>query len=422
MINRIKRSVKGGYAKSMALLMSGSAIAQLITIAVAPITTRLFSPQELGVYTLIISSVNMFGMVLSLRYDMSIVYETEERNVYPLVALSTIICFITSLLVSVGYWFYFSFISRVDYSALGACVFIFFLCFVFGLINILSAYNNRLREYGVMMSSNVYRTAFQNGLIVLTGLGKLGETGLLLAQTIGYCAGLRRQSKSLLKEISAMKAVTKGDLSRVAHKHSRQAMLSAPASFANGFSYTAITYFVEYLYGVFVVGLYSISFRVLGLPISIVSANVARVFMKEAASQKDRTGNYAGIFVKTLIIMIGISVPITLMLVFAAPSIFEFVFGVDWREAGVYVQLLTPMFMLRFIAGGLNPSTMISDRQGFDLIIQISLIIAVFASFGVSVVLHLKVASMFMILSSACSIVYIFAIYFFWRLAKCQKK
>lgn len=417
-----KLSSKRGYLKSMVILMSGSAVAQIITLLVAPITTRLFSPQELGVYTLIVSAVNMFGMVLSLRYDMAIVYEDENRNVYPLVVLSTAVCFLASIFVSVGYWFYFTFVSSVDYPAFGACVFIFLLCFVFGLINILTSYNNRLREYGVMTSANVQRTAFQNGLIVLTGLGKLGETGLLLAQTIGYCAGLRKQSKSLIKEISALRAVTKDDLKRVADKHSRQALLSAPASFANGFSYTVITYFVEYLYGVTVVGLYSISFRVLGLPINVISSNIARVFMKEAASEKADKGNFTEIFKKTLLLMAGISIPIILVLVLAAPPIFGFVFGSDWREAGVYVQILTPMFMLRFIAGGLNSSTMISGRQGFDLLIQLGLIIAVSTAFIASLLFNLPVDLMFAFLNMTCSAVYIASIVFFWRCAKCSRK
>lgn len=422
MIDRVKQCAKGGYLKSMAVLMSGSAVAQLITIAVAPITTRLFTPEELGVYTLIVSAVNMFGMVLSLRYDMSIVYEDEERNVYPLVTLSMIICFLTSLLISVGYWFYFTFVSGIDYPVFGSCAFIFLLCLAFGLVNILSAYNNRLREYSVMTSANVYRTSFQNGLIVLTGLGKLGETGLLLAQTVGYCAGLKRQSKSLLKEVRALRAVKAGDLSRVACKHSRQALLSTPASFANGFSFTIITYFVEYLYGVVVVGLYSISFRVLGLPLNVIASNIARVFMKEASAKKAKNGNYLGIFKKTLLLLIGISIPISLVLILAAPPIFGFVFGPDWREAGVYVQLLTPMFMLRFIAAGLNSSTMISGRQGFDLAIQLGLVVAVLTAFASSVLLHLDVSTMFLLLSLACSVIYVISIFFFWRCAKCPRK
>lgn len=402
--------------------MSGSAVAQLITIVVAPITTRLFTPEELGIYTLIVSAVNMFGMVLSLRYDMSIVYEDEERNVYPLIALSMIICFSTSLLISVGYWFYFTFVSDIDYPVFGSCAFIFLSCLVFGLINILSAYNNRLREYGVMTSANVYRTAFQNGLIVLTGLGKFGETGLLLAQTVGYCAGLKQQSKSLFKEIQTLRAVKTSDLRRVARKHSRQALLSAPASFANGFSFTIITYFVEYLYGVAAVGLYSVSLRVLGLPLNVIASNIARVFMKEASAKKVENGNYLGIFKKTLLLLTGISIPISLVLVLAAPPMFSFVFGPEWREAGVYVQLLTPMFMLRFIAAGLNSSTMISGRQGFDLVIQTGLVIAVFASFASSALLHLDVSSMFLFLSLSCSVIYFVSICFFWRCAKCPKK
>lgn len=120
--------------------------------------------------------------------------------------------------------------------------------------------------------------------------------------------------------------------------------------------------------------------------------------------------------------MAGISIPIILVLVLAAPPIFGFVFGSDWREAGVYVQILTPMFMLRFIAGGLNSSTMISGRQGFDLLIQLGLIIAVSTAFIASLLFNLPVDLMFAFLNMTCSAVYIASIVFFWRCAKCPRK
>lgn len=418
----LKGKTANSYFKSMATLVSGSALAQLVVIVVAPITTRLFSPVEMGVYTLIVSAVNMFGMVLSLRYDLSIVYEEDEDNVYPLIVASGLICLAMSLAVAIGYWVYFTYVSHVDYPAFGACCFIFVLCLVFGLVNILNSFNNRLKEYGVMTKANVSRTVFQNSLIVITGLAKFGETGLLLAQTIGYCAGLSSQSKTLRGSIESIKRVTKADIRRVTRKHSRQALLSAPASFINGFSYTVITYFVEYLYGAFAVGLYSISFRVLGMPISVISSNICRIFTKEAATEKAMLGCFTQSFKKTLALLCVIAAPLGIVLIVVSPPLFGFVFGSEWYDAGVYVRVLTPMFMLRFIAGGLNGATMISGKQDIDLIIQVFLAIAVVASFLGALLLGFDICDFLSLMNLTASVVYVAYIFFFWRCSKCKEK
>ena len=421
MLHRIESILKKDYFKSLATLVSGSALAQLITIVVAPVTTRLFSPTELGVYTLVVSAVNMFGMVLSLRYDIAIVYEEDEHDVYALVLLSCLICLAMSFFVAVGYWLFFTFVSGIDYSAFYASVFIFFLCLSFGIVNVLNAYNNRLKEYRLMTKANVRRTVFQNGLVVLTGLAKMGETGLLLAQTIGYCAGLRSQSKSLMKSIAKIKRVSRSDVRAVGVKHRRQALFSAPASLANGFSYTVISYFIEYLYSAFTVGLYSISVRVLGLPMGIVSTNVSRLFMQEAASEKAKTGCFRGSYKKTFIMLCAISIPLGLVLIMFSPPLFGFIFGSEWYEAGIYVQILTPMFMLRFIAGGLSGATMISGKQSIDLLVQIALVLSVSVSFIFAMFLKLNIDILLLMINVTTSTIYVMYIAFFWRCSHAKR-
>ena len=45
-----------------------------------PQPTRLFTPSAIGVYTLVISATSLFGAVLSLRYDLAIVYDDARHS------------------------------------------------------------------------------------------------------------------------------------------------------------------------------------------------------------------------------------------------------------------------------------------------------------------------------------------------------
>ena len=94
------------FIRSSLTLMSGSVVAQIFAVCFSPVITRLYSEVEIGEYTLVLTAVSMFGSVICLRYDMAIVPENDERNVYSLIKLCTILSFIFSLFVSVGYSIY----------------------------------------------------------------------------------------------------------------------------------------------------------------------------------------------------------------------------------------------------------------------------------------------------------------------------
>ena len=410
----------GSFVKSMSALVTGSLAAQILSIVVSPITTRLFTPTELGVFTLVASSTSMFGAVLSLRYDMAVVYEDSEENVYALIALSFVICLISSLLVAVGYFLYFQYFSLSDFSAPIAAMFTFAQCVLFGSINILNSYNNRCKEYGVMSASNVARSFAQNSGTILSGLAHLGSFGLLAAQTLGYLFGLKRQSKTLLGQLSRINKLNRAQLKTVAIKHRGQAIWSSPAAFANGFSYTVINYIVEFLYGSSAVGLYSLSFRMLGMPTNVIAMNVSRVFAERAASEKRESGSFTKLFRRTLFLMCLAAIPVLVALVLLSPALFALVFGDEWRDAGIYVQILSPMFALRFIAAGLNSSAMIAGKQQRDLLIQLMLIVAVFVSFCITTVFKLPIESLLIVINAISSIIYVIYLKIFWECSKCR--
>ena len=59
-----------------------------------------------------------------------------------------------------------------------------------------------------------------------------------------------------------------------------------------------------------------------------------------------------------------------------APDLFEIVFGKNWRTAGEYAQILTPMFLLRFISNPLSNMFLIAEKQKLELLLQTILLLA----------------------------------------------
>ena len=66
----------------------GTVLAQMINIVAQPILTRIFPAETLGIYTYIISLATMIIPVASLKLDMLIVSESDDKEAQYITAVS----------------------------------------------------------------------------------------------------------------------------------------------------------------------------------------------------------------------------------------------------------------------------------------------------------------------------------------------
>ncbi len=392
-------------------MASGSLIAQTITILVAPILTRIFSPEELGIYALFLTAESLFGGIICGRYEVAIVSESDDKDVFTLIKLSIIICILLSAIASSIYGYIYFISDKTQQNYKYAIIFIFLMLVLNGVLRILESYNNRNREYKVMTSVYIIRTFIKNLGSVILGLLKFSVLGLLISHTFGMIVGVNKQAKTLKASLDEIKSVKSADLIRVMKKHYRQPIFSVPAVFANRYSYSSINLFIQTLFGLDILGFYSISYKVLGLPLSVMSSNIAKIFFKDASLEYEKEGNFKKSFKRTSIFLIIFSVPLFLGMYFIIPGLFEIVFGKGWEVAGLYVKILAPMFVFRFIVNTIAYGLQVVGKQNLELLLQILFIIASIISYILTKKLSLSVEEYLLIISVAFSSIYI--IYYF---------
>lgn len=415
----MKPKIQSSFLKSVLVLASGSLFAQLITVSASPFLTRLFTPSEIGIYTFVLSVATMFMAVINGRFDMSIVSEEKEEHIYPLIKLSIVISVILSILITIGYIIYIIFISNEYIDYLYTAGFMIILLLSYGILNVLTAYNNRKKEYKIMTSVHIIRSFFQNFGAVIMGLFGVGLLGLLFPYTIGQLMGINRQSKSLKPYIKEVKKVTVAEMVKVFKLHYKQPMYSAPALFANSLSYSSITIIIASIFGMSAVGFYSISVRLLGLPLALVSGNVSKVFFEAASREYIETNQFYKSLKKTIIFQTIIAIPMVMLMMFFAPRVFGFVFGEGWEIAGQYVVILAPMFGVRFIVTTISPGLIIANKQNLELIVQLGFIVASAVCFVFTKVANLSIEYYLLWVSLLFSIVYIV---FLFLVIKCSKE
>lgn len=409
---KIKQS---SFFKNIMLLTSGSILAQIIAVLCAPILTRLYKVDEIGVYSYIIAMVSTFTAVLNLRYDMAIVSEKDEDNVYPIIKLSILIGLILSCIATIGFGIFFIFLKQEYRDYIYVLGFFFALLIANSLINVFNSYNNRYKEYKTMTEVYVIRTACQNLGGVLLGGFKLGELGLLLPYTLGQYLGIKKQSSTLRPKFKDVWKSSYKNMKIVAKKHKQFPLYSSPAMIANSFSYSSVTIFMESLFDMSVVGYYSLSTRILGLPLSLVSGNVSKVFFQEASVEKSKKGSFSASYKKTTLLLLIIAIPMGVIMYLVAPWACKVFFGDSWIVAGEYIRILTPYYMFRFIGTTISPGLIVCKKQKQELLIQMLLVLTSILSFVITIVIDKTVETFLISISITKSIVYIMLILLVWK-------
>src|SRR5690625_747247 len=95
----LKKMLSSDANKNIIKLMTGATMAQAIPVAISPILTRLYTPEDFGVLALFVAIITIFGSIANARYELAIVLPKKEEDSINLVALCILIALSLSLIL-----------------------------------------------------------------------------------------------------------------------------------------------------------------------------------------------------------------------------------------------------------------------------------------------------------------------------------
>lgn len=403
------------------LLASGSMLGQGMAILFAPILSRIYTEEQMGTYTLILTAVGMFESAICLRYDLILVSEKNENKIKSIAFSCFRITLLLSLIVTLVYTVYLLITDQLPISKMWLGLFVFPALMCGGIILILTALNNRNREYKNIASSSLAQGFVHNGLSTVLGLTHIfGAIGLIIGRLAGYIAYILLASRTeAVRSIKNNELLNKTERLIILKENKKQALFSTPAVIISCFSYSIINLFLSQLYGKSTLGIYSYSYRLLGLPLTVISANISRMFFKDASVEYQGRKNMRHSFFKMLVPILCISIVMVFCFEMFAPSLFAFFLGDRWREAGVFVQILAPMYGIRLLSNSFSNATIVTGKQFVSLIVQILYLIAAALVFFICKINSLGVYSFLKIMNILFCVIY--AIYFFVLATMCLR-
>ncbi|MFP8915828.1 lipopolysaccharide biosynthesis protein [Enterococcus innesii] len=405
-LNRVKHS-------PMVQLTIWSIFAQLITFILSPVTTRIFSPEQFGFYTLISSVVSMVMPILSLKFDSLIVSEKSEKNSYIALKLSYLIIFLLSFFTVVFYKVY------CDISGMNLSLFqfllIFFILVITGVSNLGVAYSNRYENYNLIGKYNFLRSLAQNILLICLGLLNFSVNGMLLSLLLGNFLGFISLMRIVPKNEIKNANISRTEMKNFFFSNADMIKYSFPAHFINSMSYTILNFLITALYGTETFGYYSLSFRILGLPLVLITGNMSKVFMKSSADEWNTDNTIEKTLKKYTMILLCLAIPFSLVLFLFSPQLFSILFGKNWIVTGDYVRILSIMFGVRLVVSSLMNYFIVTKNQAIELFFQSLFLVISLIIYIVSKRMNLPIESFLILISLGYSLNYVLIYFYIYK-------
>ena len=419
MLNKLKP--KSEFSRNVLTLMTGTTIAQAIPIAVSPILTRLYTPEDFGVFALYISLVSFLSIIVTGRYEMAIVLPKTDKEALNILGLSLLITFlIVGIVFFIILFFKEATLNLLNAQKIGDLIYIIpFSILLSGLYQSFNYWFSRKKNFKNISSAQIYQSLSTGFNQLLLGYFKV-YGGLIIGNIFGKVLGVFifitnffKYNKLRLKDIN---------LQIMLHqlkKYKDFPLINSLHALSDAIRNSGSVILISSFFGSGILGFYSLSMRVLQVPIGIVGSAIGQVlYQKFTILYHNKKGLYKYVK-KIFFLLILIALPIFATLYFIAPALFAYVFGEKWRVAGEYSQILVPYLFMNFLLSPLSSLPLILNKQkeifyiGLVGNILLILTIIVFSSFGI--VVMLKMISLIM------SLYYLFVIYWFYKVLKNEK-
>ncbi len=418
MLNKLKP--KSEFSRNVLTLMTGTTIAQAIPIAISPILTRIYTPEDFGVFALFVAIISIFGSIANGRYELAIMLPKKDEDAINIFALGFIItCAISLLLLMLVVLFHDYFVTVLNNNSIGVWLyFVPIAVFFTGLYNILKYFNNRKKYYKDIANATIIKSIITATIQLSIGFLMQGVSGLISGQIISQMFANMKLFKNIVKDKLLISRISKVKIIALAKRYKDFPKFSMWATLANTLSHHLTNILISVFYSVATLGFYSLVQRLLGMPSALIGNSIGQVFFQQATKEKQETGKAVKTFNATIKKLLIMGIPSFGILFFIVEDLFAFVFGEEWRIAGIYAQILVPFFFINFISSPLALTMSVFEKQKQALVINLILIITSIVSIYFSNMFNILFTDFLYILSSIMLFNYFIFIFYYQKISK----
>ena len=376
---------KSEFNKNVLTVMTGTGLAQVITLVFSPILTRIFTPEEFGIFYLFSALSDILVIPATGRLELAILIpekKNEAANIFWAAGISSsifsilLLIFIYFFSANIGIWLGEPKLSQ----------WLFFLpisIFIVGWLSSFHYWHNRFKRFKVLTGTKIAESTTNVSTRIGLGFLKFGTGGLIVGTLLGRLATVlsyfyffnkkdkisfpRFRRKAVWKQIIRFKNFPKN---------------MVPAGLFQVGSLQIPNLLLNLFYTATVVGHFGFMNRILRAPLGLLGRSFEEVFKQKASEELRQFGHCKNIFSKTIKKLLAIAILPFLIFFFAAPWAFQFIFGEEWVTAGIYAQIFTIPLFINFLTGSLASIFYLKEKTKiFSMLNFLQLSFVIFAFF-----------------------------------------
>ncbi len=361
MRRKLRSIYSSEFFRNVATLMTGSTIAQLIALAIYPVLTKIYTPDEHGLFSLYMGIIAITGIIATGRYQLAILMPSEDKKAVNLAALGLLLSIGVGLILLVVVALFREQIAGM-FKVPGIEKWLWYVplsTVLIGFFQVSIYWHNRHKHFRSTATGNLTQSIVNSGVKLTTSGAVPAGGGLILGAIAGQVAGAGYFLFSWLRKFRIhFTGISRAGMKEVAAIYYRFPGFNLPNNLVNSISNSMPVFLLGAYFGAAELGLYSLGFTMIFRPMNLVTNSMEQVFSQRVIKKyTERISIRRDVI--TLIkrsFQIGI-IPFLLAGVFG-PLIFRTIFGAEWEVSGRYMQLLIPWFFTAFIA---NQLTFIPD-------------------------------------------------------------
>lgn len=367
---------KHPFVKNVFIMASGTAAAQVITMALSPIITRLYGPEAFGLLGVFTATIAVITPIAAFTYPIAIVLPKSEQEAKGIIRLSLNISVTISIIVAVILMlFNESIVQLFNIGAITPFMYLIPLVILFaGLLQVTEQWLIRTKQFGITASVKFFHSLVLNGskvgiglfypvaavLIVLTVFGQLLNALMMI---FGVIRKNNKNGQSSVLEDSSDPL----SLKKIAKRYKDFPLFRAPQVFINAASQSLPVLMLTSFFGPASAGFYSIGRTVLSIPSQLISKSVGDVFYPRISEAANNGENLTKLIIKSTFALAAIGVlPYGIIILFG-PPLFAFVFGTEWVTAGEYARWIALWVFFMFINQPSVRALPVLSAQAFHL-------------------------------------------------------
>ena len=334
---------KVGLVKNSAKLLSANVVAQAIGLAVYPILTRLYSPDDFGLLNLFLSIAGVLLLFATGQYHCSIVLPATLQQGKACFQVGMLFNIVVVALCAISLLFAPQIADLFNTPKLAEWYFLLpFYVFSMSLWHLLNYWLVRQKMFAHISLYQVLQSVLNAGQKVLYGSFGFLHGGLLVSVVVAPYIALSAIVAASYSSIKELFVVDKKQCVTMARAYRKFPQYTLPKALVNYLSNNLPILLLVPFFGLTEVGYFGMAIALAHTPINQVCASLYQVLYQYTADKVNQKASI-GPFFKKMIALAGLGIVVVFtVLYFLLPSLVTWLLGAEWAVAGTYVQIILP--------------------------------------------------------------------------------